>query len=174
VTHPFNVGVLAASVHWWSGWKAIWNFTALDLIPASTNARNGALLARRPDHHKNFTIIFSRVMRRLVDQQRCVLDRVQEAATKGPSEDGCSARALSNRCHRSAQSGRFAKGEGGLSVARPRPAGQSRRLLLNISRSMTSTTTSSRLASKPTSRGSACAQQASNRSSLRCASARGA
>jgi len=127
-----------------------------------------------PPRRGSSGVIFSRVMRRLVDQQRCVLDRVQEAATKGPSEDGCSARALSNRCHRSAQSGRFAKGEGGLSVARPRPAGQSRRLLLNISRSMTSMTTSSRLASKPTSRGSACAQQASNRSSLRCASARGA
>ena len=32
------------------------NFTALDLIAASTNALNGALLARRPDHYKNFTV----------------------------------------------------------------------------------------------------------------------
>lgn len=33
------------------------NFTTLDLIAASTNALNGALLARRPDHYKNFTVI---------------------------------------------------------------------------------------------------------------------
>jgi uncharacterized membrane protein YeiH len=38
----------------------IWTFTALgiiDLIAATTNAFNGALLARRPDHYKNFTVI---------------------------------------------------------------------------------------------------------------------
>jgi hypothetical protein len=39
--------VLASSVDWgaldWTG-----NFTSLDLIAASTNALNGALLARRP------------------------------------------------------------------------------------------------------------------------------
>jgi uncharacterized membrane protein YeiH len=49
-------GVLAASVHVggfvWTG-----DFTSLDLIAASTNALNGALLARRPDHFKNFTIV---------------------------------------------------------------------------------------------------------------------
>lgn len=33
------------------------NFTTLDLIAASTNALNGALLARRPDHYKNFTVV---------------------------------------------------------------------------------------------------------------------
>jgi uncharacterized membrane protein YeiH len=47
---------LAAPVHWggftWSG-----NFTTVDLIAASTNALNGALLARRPDHYKQFTIV---------------------------------------------------------------------------------------------------------------------
>jgi hypothetical protein len=31
--------------------------TALDLIAASTNSLNGALLARRPDHYKNFTVV---------------------------------------------------------------------------------------------------------------------
>jgi uncharacterized membrane protein YeiH len=36
----------------WSG-----DFTTLDLIAASTNALNGALLARRPDHYRNFTIV---------------------------------------------------------------------------------------------------------------------
>ena len=36
----------------WTG-----NFTAVDLIAASTNALNGALLARRPDHYKQFTIV---------------------------------------------------------------------------------------------------------------------
>lgn len=36
----------------WSG-----QFTMVDLIAASTNALNGALLARRPDHYRNFTIV---------------------------------------------------------------------------------------------------------------------
>jgi uncharacterized membrane protein YeiH len=38
----------------------IWTFTTLtvlDLIAATTNAFNGALLARRPSHYKHFTII---------------------------------------------------------------------------------------------------------------------
>lgn len=51
------LGMIASqSVHWggfvWTG-----DFTTLDLIAASTNALNGALLARRPDHFKNFTIV---------------------------------------------------------------------------------------------------------------------
>ena len=36
----------------WTG-----SFTTVDLIAASTNALNGALLARRPDHYKQFTIV---------------------------------------------------------------------------------------------------------------------
>ena len=36
----------------WTG-----NFTTIDLIAAGTNALNGALLARRPDHFKNWTIV---------------------------------------------------------------------------------------------------------------------
>jgi uncharacterized membrane protein YeiH len=39
------------------GWKWIGDFTTLDLIAAGTNALNGALLARRPDHYKNFTVV---------------------------------------------------------------------------------------------------------------------
>lgn len=38
----------------------IWTLTTLDvisLIAAGTNAFNGALLARRPDHYKNFTLV---------------------------------------------------------------------------------------------------------------------
>jgi uncharacterized membrane protein YeiH len=38
----------------------IWTLTATDwlsLIAASTNAFNGALLARRPDHYKHFTVV---------------------------------------------------------------------------------------------------------------------
>ena len=38
----------------------IWTFTTLgviDLIAATTNAFNGALLVRRPDHYKHFTVI---------------------------------------------------------------------------------------------------------------------
>jgi len=46
----------ALPVHWggfqWSG-----NFTTVDLIAASTNALNGALLARRPDHYKQYSIV---------------------------------------------------------------------------------------------------------------------
>jgi uncharacterized membrane protein YeiH len=48
--------VLASSVHW-GGFKWTGSFTTVDLIAASTNALNGALLARRPDHYKQFTII---------------------------------------------------------------------------------------------------------------------
>lgn len=33
------------------------NETLIDLIAAFTNALNGALLARRPDHYKNFTVV---------------------------------------------------------------------------------------------------------------------
>ncbi len=33
------------------------DYTYVDLIAASTNALNGAILARRPDHYKNWTIV---------------------------------------------------------------------------------------------------------------------
>lgn len=33
------------------------SFTIIDLIAASTNALNGALLARRPDHYKHYTAV---------------------------------------------------------------------------------------------------------------------
>jgi uncharacterized membrane protein YeiH len=49
--------LLATSVNWLTGWKFTGNYTSVDLIAASTNALNGALLARRPDHYKNFTVI---------------------------------------------------------------------------------------------------------------------
>jgi uncharacterized membrane protein YeiH len=39
----------------WGAWKFTGSFTGIDLIAASTNALNGALLVRRPDHYKNFT-----------------------------------------------------------------------------------------------------------------------
>ena len=39
------------------GWKLAGDFVIVDLVAATTNALNGALLARRPDHYKNFTII---------------------------------------------------------------------------------------------------------------------
>jgi uncharacterized membrane protein YeiH len=44
-------------VNWFTGWKFTGHFTTVDLIAASTNSLNGALLARRPDHYKNFTIV---------------------------------------------------------------------------------------------------------------------
>jgi uncharacterized membrane protein YeiH len=40
----------------WGTFKLSGDFTTIDLIAASTNALNGALLARRPDHFRNFTI----------------------------------------------------------------------------------------------------------------------
>ena len=39
------------------GFKWTGNFTTVDLIAATTNALNGALLARRPDHYRNFTVV---------------------------------------------------------------------------------------------------------------------
>jgi uncharacterized membrane protein YeiH len=44
-------------VNWFTGWKFTGHFTTIDLVAASTNALNGALLSRRPDHYKNFTIV---------------------------------------------------------------------------------------------------------------------
>ncbi len=57
MTHLPDGDVMAAGVNWLHGWKWTGNFTTLDLIAAGTNALNGALLARRPDHYKNFTIV---------------------------------------------------------------------------------------------------------------------
>jgi uncharacterized membrane protein YeiH len=47
----------SGSVTFLQGWDLTGNFTFVDLVAASTNALNGALLARRPDHFKNFTIV---------------------------------------------------------------------------------------------------------------------
>jgi uncharacterized membrane protein YeiH len=49
-------GFVAAAVHW-GGFTWTGNFTAIDLVAATTNALNGALLARRPDHYKQFTVV---------------------------------------------------------------------------------------------------------------------
>lgn len=48
--------LLASSVHW-GGFTWHGDFTTVDLIAASTNALNGAILARRPDHFKQFTVV---------------------------------------------------------------------------------------------------------------------
>jgi uncharacterized membrane protein YeiH len=38
--------------------RSSWDgFTIVDLVAASTNALNGALLARRPDHYKHYTVV---------------------------------------------------------------------------------------------------------------------
>lgn len=47
----------SGAVTFFEGWKFTGSFTFIDLVAASTNALNGALLARRPDHYKQFTII---------------------------------------------------------------------------------------------------------------------
>jgi len=51
-----GAALLASSIHV-GGWKVTGEFTTLDLIAATTNALNGALLARRPDHYKNYTVV---------------------------------------------------------------------------------------------------------------------
>lgn len=51
-----GVPLLATSVHF-GGFKWTGSFTTLDLIAAGTNSLNGALLARRPDHYKNWTMV---------------------------------------------------------------------------------------------------------------------
>src|SRR5215467_14989114 len=48
---------LASGALWLHGWKWTGDFTFLSVLAAVTNALNGALLARRPDHYKNFTIV---------------------------------------------------------------------------------------------------------------------
>jgi uncharacterized membrane protein YeiH len=57
MTSVLNSVVLASSVSLFKGWDLWGNYTTVDLIAASTNALNGALLARRPDHYKNFTVV---------------------------------------------------------------------------------------------------------------------
>ena len=49
-------GIFAAGITI-GGFKWTGSFTTIDLIAATTNALNGALLARRPDHYRNFTVV---------------------------------------------------------------------------------------------------------------------
>jgi hypothetical protein len=50
------MGIVAGTVQFgtfdWTG-----NFTSLDLLAAAMSALNGALLCRRPDHFKRFTVV---------------------------------------------------------------------------------------------------------------------
>jgi uncharacterized membrane protein YeiH len=57
VAGPLTIGnLLFAGIHV-GGWKFTGNYTLINLIAAATNALNGALLARRPDHYRNFTVV---------------------------------------------------------------------------------------------------------------------
>src|SRR5271167_2105276 len=49
--------LMAATAIHYGGWQFTGNNLMINLIAASANALNGALLARRPDHYKNFTIV---------------------------------------------------------------------------------------------------------------------
>jgi uncharacterized membrane protein YeiH len=51
------MSLLATSVIDWGAWKFSGGLTTIDLIAATTNALNGAILARRPDHYRNFTVV---------------------------------------------------------------------------------------------------------------------
>jgi uncharacterized membrane protein YeiH len=48
--------VLAGAIDWGT-WKFTPGTTTVDLIAATTNALNGAILCRRPDHYRNYTIV---------------------------------------------------------------------------------------------------------------------
>jgi uncharacterized membrane protein YeiH len=50
-THLLATGITIGGFKWTG------SFTTIDLIAATTNALNGALLARRPDHYRNFTVV---------------------------------------------------------------------------------------------------------------------
>ncbi len=54
---PVIDGIHFASTVTVGGFEWVGDFTTIDLIAASTNALNGALLARRPDHYKQFTVV---------------------------------------------------------------------------------------------------------------------
>lgn len=45
------------SVDWFGGWSLTGDFTTIDLIAATAGALNGALLARRPSHYRNYTVV---------------------------------------------------------------------------------------------------------------------
>jgi len=47
--------IASASLLHFGSWQFTGDYTTINLIAASTNALNGALLARRPDHYRNFT-----------------------------------------------------------------------------------------------------------------------
>jgi uncharacterized membrane protein YeiH len=47
----------SASVDWFGGWSLTGSFTTIDLLAATVGALNGALLARRPSHYRNYTIV---------------------------------------------------------------------------------------------------------------------
>ncbi|HSO53432.1 MAG TPA: TRIC cation channel family protein [Actinomycetes bacterium] len=51
-----TAAIQAQGVHI-GGFEWTGDFTTIDLIAATTNALNGAILARRPDHYRNFTIV---------------------------------------------------------------------------------------------------------------------
>jgi uncharacterized membrane protein YeiH len=62
MTFLHSILASSGSVTFFKGWDFTGNYTFVDLVAASTNALNGALLARRPDHFKNFTIVGILVM----------------------------------------------------------------------------------------------------------------
>lgn len=45
------------SIDWLGGWSLTGTFTTIDLIATTTGALNGALLARRASHYRNYTIV---------------------------------------------------------------------------------------------------------------------
>ena len=57
MTAEAHVVSIAYPVDWLHGWKWSGDYTGIALVAAFANALNGALLARRPDHYKNFTVV---------------------------------------------------------------------------------------------------------------------
>ena len=57
MTHGLlDPGLIGTTIKWFQ-WSFHGDFTTIDLIAATTNALNGALLARRPDHFRNWTVV---------------------------------------------------------------------------------------------------------------------
>ena len=57
MSHMSFYPVAATTTLDWFKWSVHGDFTTIDLIAATTNALNGALLARRPDHYRNWTVV---------------------------------------------------------------------------------------------------------------------
>lgn len=85
VSSPDLVFAVAANpVVDFGGWQIqLGDYTVIDLIAATTNALNGALLARRPNHYKNWTIVGILLMALL--EESAAASRAMSLSTRLPA-----------------------------------------------------------------------------------------